>query len=160
MVRRKTISYYYAANVREFLLIIGDGPEKDNLEDLVRDLNIGEAVTLKGFLPDQDDVLSYMKASKVFVLPSVREGFGIVALEANACGIPVVTVDHPQNATRDLIKEGQNGFLCQLSAEDIARNILTALDSREEMREMCMEFPKSFDWDEIVQSLEQVYVAR
>jgi len=46
-----------------------------------------------------------MKAAKVFALPSAREGFGIAALEALACGIPVVTVDHPSNAARDLITE-------------------------------------------------------
>ena len=158
LIKAMTLVKKEFSNIR--CIIIGGGPEKDSLEELARDLNLCEAMTFKGLLSDPDDVIAYMKASKIFVLPSVREGFGIVALEANACGLPVVTVDHPQNATRDLITEGQNGFLCQLSAEDIARNILTALDSREEMREMCMEFSKSFDWGEIVQSLEQVYIAR
>ena len=48
-------------------------------------------------------LIGYMKSSKVFVLPSTREGFGMVVIEANACGIPVVTVNHPMNAAVDLV---------------------------------------------------------
>jgi glycosyltransferase involved in cell wall biosynthesis len=52
-----------------------------------------------------------MKASKVFVFPSNREGFGLIALEANAAGLPVLTLDHPNNAATDLIRHGKNGYL-------------------------------------------------
>jgi len=45
-----------------------------------------------------------MKSSKVFVLPSTREGFGIVVIEANTRGIPVIAINHKDNATRDLIE--------------------------------------------------------
>ena len=57
-----------------------------------------------------------MKSATVLALPSVREGFGAVVLEANSCGLPVVTVDHPDNAARHLIIEGQNGFLAGVEA--------------------------------------------
>ena len=49
-------------------------------------------------MENYDDLIGYMKSSKVFVLPSTREGFGMVVIEANACGIPVVTINHPMNA--------------------------------------------------------------
>ena len=68
-----------------------------------------------------------MKSSKVFILPSTREGFGIVVIEANACGIPVITIDHKDNAARDLIKKKKNGFVCQLNEEEIAKKILRIL---------------------------------
>ncbi|MEM2276636.1 MAG: glycosyltransferase [Thermoproteota archaeon] len=85
------------------------------MERLVEKLGLEKNIVFKGFLEDHDEVISYMKASKVFVLPSSREGFGIAALEANACGIPVITVKHDRNATCDLIKNGVNGFICNLS---------------------------------------------
>lgn len=68
-----------------------------------------------------------MKSARMLVLPSIREGFGLVAIEANACGIPVVTTSHPENAARDLIRDGHNGLLCEATAEDIAEKIQTIL---------------------------------
>ena len=138
-------------------IIIGDGPEKRNLERLVRDLEMEDNVKFTGFLDSHDEVISYMKSSKIFVLPSTREGFGIVALEANACGLPVVTVNHIRNAASDLIKNDENGYVCELSEEDIAGKILMGMDRRADMKRRCIESAKRYDWGEIVKSIENVY---
>ena len=61
-------------------------------------------------MENYDDLIGYMKSSKVFVLPSTREGFGIVVIEANACGFPVVVVNHKMNAATDLVVDGINGI--------------------------------------------------
>jgi glycosyltransferase involved in cell wall biosynthesis len=100
--------------------------------------------------------MAQLKSSKVFVLPSTREGFGISALEALACGIPVVTVDHPANAIRDLITEN-NGFLCPLSAEDLAKTMCLALLHHKEMRNACTKSADSFDWENITSDIEFYY---
>ena len=71
--------------------IIGDGPERGLLEDLAVKLGVEENVIFTGFV-DQDGLTAYMKASKVFVLPSIREGFGLVIIEANACRLPVISI--------------------------------------------------------------------
>ena len=107
-------------------LIIGEGPEYEYLKNLINDKKIDPPVQMSGFYRNHDDLIARLKSSKVFVLPSTREGFGITALEALACGLPVVTVDHPANAIRDLITE-KNGFLCSLSAQDLAEKIGLAL---------------------------------
>ena len=138
-------------------LIIGDGPEKESLKRLVQELDLVENVHFKGYVEDDIEVLSCMKSSKVFVLPSLREGFGIVAVEANACGLPVITVKHPQNAASDLIANGENGFICELSESDIAEKIITAMDIGNNWERKCREFAKEYDWDVIAASLEGVY---
>lgn len=137
--------------------IIGDGPERNDLEKLVQDLDLINIIEFTGFLEDYDEVISYMKSSKVFVLPSTREGFGISALEANACGLPVVTVDHKMNATCDLISNGKNGFLCELSKNSVSEKINLSLEKREDMEKGCIENAKKYEWDRIVDMIERFY---
>ncbi|MDI6718733.1 MAG: glycosyltransferase family 4 protein [Methanomicrobiales archaeon] len=136
--------------------IVGDGPERERLIRLSRDLGLSGSVSFSGFLDSSDAVMGAMKASKVFVLPSTREGFGMSALEAMACGLPVVTVDHPQNAARMLV-DGRNGLLSSLSPEDLGEKIRMALDAPAAVRAACRETAQKYDWDAIVGKLESVY---
>jgi glycosyltransferase involved in cell wall biosynthesis len=137
-------------------VIVGDGPERGKLIKLAKELRVEDNVKFTGFLENYDDVIAYMKSSKVFVLPSTREGFGIVALEANACGLPVVTVNHEGNAVCDFIN-CENGFVCKLSAEDIAENILVGVETGKVLREKCIENAMRYDWDIIVDTVESFY---
>jgi glycosyltransferase involved in cell wall biosynthesis/peptidoglycan/xylan/chitin deacetylase (PgdA/CDA1 family) len=134
--------------------IVGEGPERLALERLAGDLGVSEGVRFVGFLPN-DELYSTMKSSGVFVLPSDREGFGLVLLEASTCGLPVITVRHPNNAARHLVLEGKNGFLAALGAADIARVILLALSQRETMdpRAATEEAGLSLDWDSVARSV-------
>jgi glycosyltransferase involved in cell wall biosynthesis len=141
-------------NIR--LVIIGDGPEREVITALIEDFSLNNQVSLMGFTDEHDDLIARLKSSKVFVLPSTREGFGISALEALACGIPVVTVDHPANAIRDLITE-YNGFLCSLSAQDLAGKISLALQHHIVMRDACIVSAESFDWNRITSDIESYY---
>ncbi len=93
---------------------------------LADDLGISANVRFADFMPG-DGLYSAMKSARVFVLPSVREGFGLVVLEANACGLPVITVRHPDNAARHLVFEGKNGFIAELDDADLALTILLVL---------------------------------
>jgi len=79
-----------------------------------------------------------------------------VALEANACGLPVVTGNHKRNATCDFINT-ENGFICELSEEDVAEKIFMALDERKDMWRKCIESARRYDWDRIVNLTEEVY---
>ena len=139
-------------------MIIGDGPERKKLEKLANELEMDNNIKFTGFLEDYDDMISYMKSSKVFVLPSTREGFGIVALEANACGLPVVTVNHRRNAACDFINN-ENGFICEFSEGDIAEKIFMALNGRGDMKWWCIESARGYDWGRIVDLVEYFYKA-
>jgi len=138
------------------LVIIGDGPERNTVSTLITGLHIEARVRFLGFQENHDVILANMKSSKICVLPSTREGFGITALEALACGLPVVTIDHPANAIRELINE-RNGFLCNLSAEDLAATISSGLLHHAEMRNACIETADLYDWDRITQDIETFY---
>jgi glycosyltransferase involved in cell wall biosynthesis len=137
-------------------LIIGEGPEYGKIKNLINDKKINNTIHLCEFFQNHDDLIAQLKSSKVFVLPSTREGFGITALEALACGLPVVTVDNPANAIGDLITEN-NGFFCSLSAQDLAEKISLALQQNSEMKDSCIESVVSFDWDYIMLDIERYY---
>jgi glycosyltransferase involved in cell wall biosynthesis len=138
-------------------LIVGDGPERPALEALARDLGLAGAVTFTGFLPDYNAVIAAMKASRVFVLPSTREGFGIAALEAMACGLPVVTTDHPGNAAGDLVVPGVNGYRSRLSAGEMGERIRAGLDLSRTRASDCRDAAAVYDWGRITDTLEKVY---
>jgi glycosyltransferase involved in cell wall biosynthesis len=138
------------------LLIIGEGPEQDAIRKIIQELSLEDRIFIRGFQDDHDEVIALMKSAKVFVIPSTREGFGITALEALACGIPVVTVDHPANAIRDLITE-KNGFTCSLSEKDLAETIRRALQHHAEMKNDCIESASAFDWEKITSDIERYY---
>jgi glycosyltransferase involved in cell wall biosynthesis len=138
------------------VVIIGEGPEFVKIKHLIDETKITQTIHMCGFYRDHDDLIARLKSSKVFVLPSTREGFGITSLEALACGLPVVTVDHPANAVRDLITEN-NGFLCSLSARDLADKIRLALQHHLVMRNACTKSAESFDWENITGDIESFY---
>jgi glycosyltransferase involved in cell wall biosynthesis len=140
-------------------LVIGDGPEKEVLQRQVSDLGVSANIHFKGHLERDTEVFSYMKSARVLVLPSLREGFGIVVVEANACGIPVITVSHHRNAARDLVRNGYNGFVCEMSEEDMAKKIRLALDPAQDWGTRCRESASAYDWNTVVDSLEEVYKA-
>ena len=138
-------------------IIVGNGPERENLENLVHDLKLEQNVTFFNFLEDHNDLFALMKSSKMFVLPSIREGFSLVAIEANACGIPVITTAHEQNAARDLIFEGRNGYLADLDVKHIARQIRMVLRAQGlAPRETIENEFKAYRWQQTAATVEQV----
>jgi glycosyltransferase involved in cell wall biosynthesis len=137
--------------------IIGDGPEAGGLRQQIRELGLEDRVELTGFL-GHEEMISRIKAARLFVLPSTREGFGMAALEALACGVPVVTVDHPMNATADLVRGA--GFLCAPTAQGLAGAIVEGLERGEGFRERCIERARGYDWEAICDLAERAYEGR
>ena len=141
-------------------LIIGDGPEKTKLLELSNKLKLEKNIQFTGFLPKHEDVYALIKSSKVFVLPSTREGFGIVVIEANACGIPVITINCKGNAAKDLIEEGKNGYVCDLNGKEMTNRISDVFekDMDDKTKQICVNSAKKYDWGEIVNNIEEVYL--
>lgn len=139
--------------------IVGDGPELAELTRIAEELKVKENVDFLGFLDSEEELIAKMKSSKIFVLPSTREGFGISLLEANACGLPAVVVNARKSAAASLIKEGVNGLVCDLSARSMASKIEDVLKNNfyKKMSGSSKEFAKGYDWEEIASRAEAVY---
>ncbi|MCX7927546.1 MAG: glycosyltransferase family 4 protein [Candidatus Omnitrophica bacterium] len=140
-------------------LIVGAGPEQSALEQLAEELEIKDRVNLRHF-SDYKDVIAAMKAAKVFVFLSIREGFGIAVIEAMAAGLPVIAVHAPLNASAELIDDSKNGFLVCLEPEQIAQKILELLEDEEKRKRFGLwakEKVKKFDFSVIVEQTEQLY---
>ncbi|HOK57803.1 MAG TPA: glycosyltransferase family 4 protein [Methanothrix sp.] len=140
------------------LLIIGEGPEAPRLHALARSLGLNDRVRFSGFLK-YEDTIALIKSSRAFVLPSTREGFGMVALEAMACGVPVITVRHRMNAACDLLTP-ETGVIAEPSPYSLADAIRVALDLSKAAGSRCREIARRYDWDVICGEIERVYAER
>ncbi len=88
--------------------IVGKGSDRPRIQELISRLNLQECVTLTGFVPD-DEIGDYYNMCDVFAMPSKSEGFGIVYLEALACGKP--TIGGNQDGAMDALCQGELGAL-------------------------------------------------
>ena len=138
-------------------VIVGKGPEEKHLKNLVKTLNLQNNIIFYNFLENHNDLYALMKSSKVFAFPSTREGFGIVALEANASGIPVITINHKDNATKDIIKNGENGEKIQLNEKELANSVLNYLSTNQDHTNYS-EYVNAYDWEKITNNIEEVYL--
>ncbi len=138
--------------------IIGDGPEKERLIGLAGEHGLLDNVKFYGFM-EYDEIIAYMKSSKSLVLPSSREGFGIVVIEAFACGVPVITVKNQRNAASMLVSEG-TGFVVNSDARELSRAILTIItDSalHKKMSSAALDASQAYNWDKMVSELIHLY---
>jgi N-acetyl-alpha-D-glucosaminyl L-malate synthase BshA len=113
------------------LLMIGDGPERQNAEELCRHLGIYHEVRFLGKQDQMDEILSI---ADLFLLPSQYESFGLAALEAMACGVPVISTD--AGGLPEINEQGVTGWLSKVGdVEDMAKNSLELLSSDERLQE-------------------------
>jgi len=109
-------------------LIAGDGDARSYLEELTQSLGLSEHVIFTGYLSEADKIDHYRLAD-AFVMPGRAEGFGIVYLEALACGIPVVA--SIKDASREAVRDGLLGQTVDPDdPEDLKRGILWALQEK------------------------------
>jgi len=104
--------------------ILGDGPERDAVLAAIAEHGLADAVEAPGFV-SSEVVETDLARALCMVLPSRREGYGLVVVEASAVGTPCVVVAAPDNAATELVEEGVNGFVAaSAGAEDLADAIL------------------------------------
>ena len=115
-------------------VIFGNGPEWTHVRSLVEEMGLDGVVSLPGFV-DAREVDRTLRVAGCMVLPSSREGYGMIVAEAAAVGTPSVVVRGDDNAATELIEEGVNGFIApSASPEDLAAAIQRALAGGVELR--------------------------
>jgi glycosyltransferase involved in cell wall biosynthesis len=127
--------------------IIGDGPEREALGAQASRLGIAHLVDFRHEVRSNEELLSLLKASRVFVFASEREGFGIAALEAIACGIPVITTTAPDNLARHLVERSARGVLCDHAPQALAGAIEAELSATAaEPAAVDQDWLAEYDW--------------
>lgn len=138
------------------LIFAGDGPEKANIELLVRQLNLQHDVIHLGKVADPKEILS---VADLFILPSETESFGLAALEALAMKVPVISTN--TGGLPEVNIQGKTGFLSNIGdVDDMSANSLKLLENPDllaEFRNNAFERAKLFDIDRILPMYEKVY---
>ena len=120
--------------------ILGDGPQAEATGALIRELGLAESVALRGRVATEEVMRTIARAS-CMLHPSLREGYGLVIVEAASVGTPSVVVSGPENAASELIEEGVNGFVARSAEpEELADALVKAVAGGAELRESTLEW--------------------
>jgi glycosyltransferase involved in cell wall biosynthesis len=137
-------------------VIVGDGDDKPRLEALAAKLELGEHARFTGFVPEAEKVNWYRRAA-VLVEDSVKEGWGLIVMEANACGTPVVVANSP--GLRDSSKDGVNGLMYKYGDVPALAEKLEKLLSdgalRNRLGQQAIEWAKQWTWDGAADAMEK-----
>lgn len=124
-------------------LILGDGPELEPLRESVRSLGLEEVVECPGFVP-RERLEEEMRSSMCLLLPSVREGYGAVVIEAASVGTPTIVTAAPDNSAVELITPGENGMVVPShDPDELAAAMLEIAAHRDAWRRRTSEWFRS-----------------
>jgi glycosyltransferase involved in cell wall biosynthesis len=114
--------------------IYGDGPDRESVLRAIAEQRLDGYIVAPGFV-DAEVLEKAMTTALCLVLPSTREGYGLVVIEATARGVPVVVVQGPDNAATELVEEGRNGAIAPSAApNDLAAAIVRIYDAGPALR--------------------------
>lgn len=158
--RTKDVVYIFQKileHVPAKLLMVGDGPERVNCEQLCRDLKVCEHVR---FLGKQDAVEEILSVSDLFMMPSESESFGLAALEAMACKVPVISSN--TGGLPELNIDGVTGFMNNVGdIEGMAKHAVYILEDENRLnqfKENALKRSQEFDLDIILPMYENFYI--
>jgi len=138
------------------LLLIGDGPERQNLEELCREIGLCHEIR---FLGKQDAVEELLAISDLFIIPSANESFGLAALEAMACEVPVISSN--VGGLPEVNIHGETGYLSDVgNVDEMAENAIRILKDEsilQKFRKNALAQARRFDIKSILPQYEAYY---
>jgi glycosyltransferase involved in cell wall biosynthesis len=141
--------------------IVGDGSERNNLEKLVKELNLAEIVSFAGWV-NQSETLDYYRKADIFCFPSIREFGGAVVIEAMACGLPCIVANN--GGIGEYVNE-ETGFKIEpISREYLTQELTSKIKMlveddklRESMSAKAIERAKEFEWENKARKIVEIY---
>lgn len=151
----KTHKYLLNKDVKNKLVLLGEGEQRGYLEQLIRELNVQDSVILKGFV---ENPYKYMRSASMFVLSSKYEGFSVVIAEALSLGIPVVSTDC-QSGPSEILQDGKYGLLSPVNDyKTLAQNIMKTLEENAEHHKYVrMKRARDFSFNKIIPEFEELF---
>jgi len=142
--------------VRPRVRIVGEGPERKKLEKDIARLGLQDQVQLLGYQP-RSEIRKIFTTTDLFVLPTLREGFGIAILEARMAGIPVVAMNH--GGVGEFIQHGKDGYLANDYPEFVSYivQLIQNQKLREQMTATVQEPLQGFTWDTVIRRHLEIY---
>ncbi len=139
------------------LVIVGEGDYKSELQNLTRNLGLENRVIFTGFV-DEKTKVEWFHRAWVSVYPSIKEGWGLTNIEANACGTPAVASNVP--GLRESILPGKTGFLFEYgNIQDLADKIIRIIIDKELIDRLSQEgilWASNFSWDKVTEEVEKL----
>ena len=140
--------------------VVGDGPERAALEARAAGMRLTDGgVRFHGRVPEAD-VARHIRAARVVVMPSLREGYGLAVAEAQAAGAVPVVVRGPFSAATELVRDGIDGLVVEPTAEALADGIGGLLNDparRERMAIAARDTAAGRSWVAVAERMEQLY---
>ena len=135
---------------KEYLKTIENEIEQTGLKNNVQFLNSAT----------QEQLINEYNKAKIVVHASQYETFGLIALEANACGVPVVSIN--QGPLKETIENGQNGYIAETFEDEnlilFCNNILSDSEYQSKIQINCLNVAKQYDWKNTVKQLKKIYL--
>jgi N-acetyl-alpha-D-glucosaminyl L-malate synthase BshA len=151
-----SVFYKIQQSIKAKLIIVGEGPEREAAEQLIKEYDIANKVIFVGQSNEIDKILCF---SDLFLLPSEAESFGLAALEAMVDGVPVISSN--AGGLPEVNIHGESGFLSDVGdIDDMAANALKIFKDEKtlkEFKERAKKVAKSFDINTIVPKYESLY---
>ena len=143
------------------LKIVGDGQERNHLENRVKELNLGEIVSFAGWV-NQQETLDYYRKADIFCFPSIREFGGAVVIEAMACGLPCIVANN--GGIGEYVTE-ETGFKIEpISREYLTQELTNKIkilveddQLRKSMSAQAIERAKEFEWARKAEKIVEIY---
>lgn len=151
------VFYEVQKSIPAKLIMVGEGPEKENAEAMCQELKIDDKVI---FLGNSDEVIEILCFTDVFLLPSEKESFGLAALEAMACGVPVISTN--TGGLPEVNEHGKSGYLSDVgNIQDMTLNTLKILKDKTTLNNFKIQAKNTatkFDIHKIVPLYEKLYI--
>jgi len=148
LVKRKGFDFFIKTiaeikDVKVHGLIIGEGPEKENLISLAKELGVEEQIHFLGFVSEEKK-FQYLNNSDIYFLSSVHEGFGIVLQEAMQVGLPIIATNN--GGQIDLIEKGKNGYLIKYgNTKQVQEAIKKIIENKSQISKNNKQKSKEFE---------------